>query len=288
MRIGFQLPYSGNLKKLETRIRVSRGNAFQVYARSKRGIDGEGNPYPLHELSDKNVNMFKSLTNSIYPAIVHAPLSHNLAQKERKNKQGEQWSQVECLIEELAFCQRLGCDYYVLNAGHSKTLERDEAIQNIRMHIEEALGKSDFEGNVLIRNAAGAGTELAADLEEWSRLVSWNPRVKGALDLGRAYAYGHSFFDEKETAAFIKELDDVVGFDHIKMVYINDSKRGRGAQKESPTILGEGFIHFSGYECILEHPVLQALPWMLEHHPVKLPDLYDRSLEFLKDRRGRV
>lgn len=283
MRIGFHMPFSGSLDKLRQKIHISRGNSFQVYARSLRGVDKDGNPHSLHKINKKRLGEFHEFLGqkNISPVIVHAPYFYNLSQEKNINKMGEEVDHKSLILEDLEWANHLGAHYYVIQPGYFKKANPFIAIENIKQSLVEILEETDWEGEILIKNMAGAGTEIASTLEEWNELISFHPKVKGILDFARAYAAGHNFTTAKDAQAFINRVEDVVGWDKIRAVYINDTNRGCGSQKQpsSPPPLGEGVIGFYGYEHILPFVELANKTWLVENQPK--PSYYDQSIEYL-------
>lgn len=285
MRIGFHMPFSGSLGKLSERIHVSRGNTFQIFARSLRGLDREGNPHSLSKLTDKKIESFHSFLSekNIEPIIVHAPYFYNLSQEKNYKKNGEEINHRELLMEDLEWSNKLGASYYILQPGYFKKLNKYFGIENIKENLISVLEQVDFKGKILIKNTAGAGTEIASTYEEWNELISFHHKIKGALDFARVYASGYDFTNKKLTESFFDELNENVGWDKIEVCYINDTNRGCGSNKQpsSPPPLGEGVIGFYGYEEILRKEEVKSKIWLIENQPK--PSYYDQSLMYLSE-----
>jgi len=266
MRIGFHMPFSGSLNKLRERVVVSRGNTFQVYARSLRG--GK-----LQSLKKKPLQEFHEFLEKkdINPIIVHAPYVYNLAKAETED--------VEKILEDLVFAEQIRAPYYVLQPGYSKGIHPIEAIENIKTHLLHILEKTEWYGEILIKNMAGAGSEVGSNLQEWNELVSFHPQVKGAMDFSRAYSAGYDFTTKEEAELFIEEIEEVVCWDKIKLVYIQDNERGCGSKKNYFPPLGEGVIGFQGYEHVLANDIIKEKIWLVENQPEI--DYYDRSISYL-------
>lgn len=281
MRIGFHYPFSGSLNKLKERIIVNRGNVVHFYIRSLRGVDKYGQPHPIKKISKKQITEFKQFRNekNIAPMIMHAPYFYNLAKEFHETKNQESIRFIDLVLEDLEQAQLLGVEYYVIQPGYAKDIHPIMAIENIKMALLEVLEKTTWDGMILVKNMAGAGSEVASSLEEWNELISFHPRVKGALDFSRAYAAGYSFTTTEDAHDFYQTVDDLVSWDKIKLVYINDNDRFCGSRKNVFPPLGEGVIGFTGYEDILTYKTIQQINWVVENQP----DLtyIDRSIAYL-------
>lgn len=283
MKIGFHIPFSGSLDRLKQKVHISRGNTFQIFARSLKGVDGEGNPHNLHKINKNKLTEFHSFLKEkkIEPIIVHAPYFYNLSQEENKNRKDEIVDHQELILEDLQWSKELGSAYYVLQPGYFKKIHPYYGIENIKVKLEEILKQTDWDGEILIKNTAGAGSEIASNIEEWNELISFHPRVKGALDFARMYSSGLDFTTKDTAENFFEEIESRVGWSKIKLLYINDTNRGCGARKQpsSPPPLGEGVIRFGGYEYILDKSVVKDKIWLVENQPK--PSYYDQSISQL-------
>lgn len=275
MRIGFHIPFSGNLNKLKERVHVSRGNCFQIFARSLRGVNKNGESVKLQKVNNKKLQEFHDFIEEkkIKPILVHAPYSYNLAQDENEFE--------ELILEDLEFCKKLRSPYYIIQPGYHKKLHPIMSVENIKNHLFELLEKTDWYGEILIKNMSGAGSEMASTLEEWNELISFHPQVKGILDFARMYSSGYGFTTKEDADIFYNEIEEKISWDKIKAVYINDTNRGCGARKNDKKVppLGEGVIGEYGYEEILKYPRIKEKIWLIENQPK--PTYYDKTIEFL-------
>ena len=268
MRIGFHFPFSGGLKKLKERLSSSRGNTFQIFARGLRGGT-------LHELNKKNLAVLQEYTDykNIKPAIIHAPYVYNLANLENLDE--------EKVLEDLEYAKRFQSPYYVVHPGYYTKQHPLVAMENVKYQLWDILNNTDWMGQILVKNMRGAGTEMAADLREWRELITFHPQVKGALDLSRAYVAGYDFIGEEKAEKFYQVIDDYIGWENIKVIYINDTHYTLGSRRDdrSPPPLGEGTIGFIGYQHILRKPKVKEKIWIVENSPDA--SYYLRTIDYL-------
>jgi len=272
MRIGFHIPFSGNINKLEERVRISRGNTFQFYARSLRGRKSNGEMVRLQKMNEKKLSEYRSFLTkrNIQPVILHAPYSYNLAH--------DVTDDVSYIQEDLMFASKMNAEFYVLHTGYFKKMHPFIALENAKQNLKKVLKSVYWEGDILIKNMSGAGTEMASTLEEWNELISFHPNIKGALDLGRLHDGGMEFHTKETAEACIKEIEEKVGWEKIKLIYINDSIRKAGDKKNKFVPLGEGVINYQGYQHILSHEVVKEKIWIVENQEV---EHYDKTIEFV-------
>lgn len=273
MKIGFHIPFSGNIKKLEERVRISRGNVFQIFARSLRGIDKSGNPVKLQRMGNKKIKDFKEFMErkKIKEIFVHAPYSYDFTKKITESR--------GLMLEDLEFAQRLGANYYILQPGYYKNEHPLMAVEHIKKHLTDILEQTEWNGTILIKNMAGAGTELCFDLTQWNELISFHPRIKGVLDLARIYSAGYDFTNKEKSKKFIENIGEEIGWEKIRAIYINDIECFCGEKKNKYVPLGEGIINYYGYEPILAENIIKEKIWLVENQPT--PTHYDNTIDFL-------
>jgi deoxyribonuclease-4 len=268
VRIGFHFPFSGGLKTLKTRIKKSRGNTYQIFARGLRG--GE-----LHDLKVKDLDDLLEFQKdkNVKPTIIHAPYVYNLANLELEDEKK--------VIEDLGYAIHFRSPYYVIHPGRYKDMHPLKALENVRYQLWEILNNTEWMGQILVKNMSGAGTEMAYDLREWKELITYHPQVKGALDLARLYTAGYNFTGKENADKLFKNIESYIGWEHIKVIYINDTHRTLGSRKKdaSPPPLGEGTIGFNGYKHFLSIPEVQSKIWIVENSPDDM--YYLRSMNFL-------
>src|SRR5690606_18159155 len=142
-----------------------------------------------------------------------------------------------------------------------------QALENVRYQLWDILNHTEWMGEILVKNMSGAGTEMAYDLREWKELITFHPQVKGALDLARLHTAGYDFNGAENAEKLVRNIEEHIGWDNIKVIYINDTDRSLGSRRKdaTPPPLGEGTIGFNGYRHILMHPEVQSKIWIVEN-----------------------
>lgn len=277
MKIGFHMRFAGNLKRLSNDVIKSRGNVFQFYSRSIRG--GRSPEITERQLQNYYNFLFERRISNV---IVLAPYGFKVAGRDvSSNLAVENNIAVQEILRDLQFAKQIHAKYYVVNAGYSKGLTEFESIEILKKQLNEIIKKTDWAGDILVRNMAGGGTELAANLYRWKEIITTNHRVKGALDFGRAFAYGYSFTTEADADVLLKFIERDINWDNIPLVYLNDSNRFAGSKRDDAVPLGDGVIGFHSYKNILSnHELIQKI-WMIEHQPDVT--YYDKTIDFLAE-----
>lgn len=282
MKLGFGFSYSGNLTSLENRIRISRGNAFQIFSRGLRGVDSNGKPRAIKQLNNNKVAKFLSFINSsnISYGVLHAPYSYNLAQEKLIDKNKEEIQQFELIAEDLYLARKLNMAFYVLQPGYLKGLSAEVAIQNFNFNLEKALKLTDFKGRILIRNTVGAGTEWGSDLKELSIFKSLGVDVGYAIDFSRLYGYGYDLLNKKGFENALNLITENIGWHNIEVLYFNDYDRFCGERKNQYANIGEGLLGLNIYEDLVKLPEVHSKVSIIEFTKKQEQNKYDEVVNF--------
>ena len=72
--------------------------------------------------------------------------------------------------------------------------------------------------------------------------------------------------------ATLAKFDDVIGFEKLKVVHLNDSKFGLGSARDRHEHVGMGYIGREGFKAILHHEAIRELPMIVETDQDELGD----------------
>src|SRR5690625_3116054 len=139
MRLGFHIPYSGNLKLLTSHVKHTKGNSFQFFSRTIRG--GR-----LPEIKDSQIIDYYEflIKNNIYNVVLHSPRTINLTVDDE--------AQRKSLIEDLEYANLVQARYYVIFPGRRKKLDKEKALENVKKNLSYLLNYTNYTGKIVIRN----------------------------------------------------------------------------------------------------------------------------------------
>lgn len=192
--------------------------------------------------------------------ICHAPYIVNLANNldERKYE-----FSINFLTDEIKRCEEMGIKYIVLHPGSSVGIKKDIALNNIVTALNKILN-NDSKVTILIETMAGKGTELGCTLEEIKYLidkVNKKELIGVCLDTCHLNDAGYDIikFDE-----FLNTFNKLIGINYIKCIHVNDSKNPLSSHKDRHANIGFGTLGFDTLLKIINNPVLQDIPKILE------------------------
>ncbi|MGH2534065.1 MAG: deoxyribonuclease IV [Thermomicrobiales bacterium] len=172
------------------------------------------------------------------------------------------------LMEELDRCDQLGVPYLVSHPGGHMGSGEEVGMRRVakainRIHAE----RPDGGAVLLLETTAGQGTALGRRFEEIAgilALVEDKRRAAVCFDTCHVFAAGYDLRDLETYNATMQAFDEVIGLDQIKVIHLNDSKKGLGSRVDRHAHIGEGELGLSAFELLVNDPRLAGLPGILE------------------------
>ena len=89
-------------------------------------------------------------------------------------------------------------------------------------------------------------------------------RVGVCIDTCHAFAGGYDLRTAESSAAVFEEFDHIVGFEWLRGMHLNDSKKKLGSRVDRHHSLGKGEIGIDVFRFILQDPRFDEIPLILE------------------------
>ena len=256
MKLGVHVSIAGHIYEAVDRAVELGCNTFQIFSRNPRGWD-------MTDLDPKDAEEFKKRRgiNKISPVVVHIPYLINLCSPE----DGLWKKSLDAYIEDIRRADMLGADYFVTHLGSPKGKGIEYGIARFSKGMNEAVARAKPELMILLENTAGSGDSLGSKFEHLKAIMD---NVKGGLGicLDTAHAFEAGYDDSTEAGfnAMIKQVDELVGADKIKVVHFNDSKSEFDSHYDRHWHIGKGNIGTQGMKRIITHPKLKDCAFILE------------------------
>ena len=136
---------------------------------------------------------------------------------------------------------------------------------------------------VLLEHTAGQGTSLGATFEQLATIIEamrGHARVGVCLDTCHLLAAGYDIGSEDGYAKTFAEFGRIVGFDRLRVLHLNDSKKPLGSRVDRHQHIGDGCLGLEPFRRIVNDPRFKRLPMLLEtpkeEGPAKGPLVVDR------------
>jgi len=258
MRFGFHLSIAGGVSKVFERARKRGCETIQFFSRNPRG-------WKYGPLDEEEVSFFRSSlpSSGLFPVFLHMPYLPNLASRESKFY----IRSMDSLVIELERAEQLGAQYLILHLGHRMEASEEEAIDAVCEGIDQAFEKRTSPVILLLENTAGQGSEIGSTFEEIGRIirgVGENKRVGVCLDTAHAFEAGYDLSQKDGLERTLESFDRQVGLNRLHLLHLNDSKTPLGSGADRHWHIGEGHIGLDGFRSLVNHPLLNSLPGIME------------------------
>ncbi|HIE14524.1 TPA: deoxyribonuclease IV [Candidatus Bathyarchaeota archaeon] len=245
LRLGLHVSIAGSVDKAVDRAIEKGCNTFQIFTRNPRG-------WRYKDLSAEEINAFINKVNKygIKPVFAHMPYLPNLASpKDRTYKLS-----LDSLIKELQRCVKLQIPYLVTHLGSHLGAGMDVGFRRIIGAINEALSKVEGEVMLLLENTAGTKNSMGGSFEDIQYIierVNSFERIGVCFDTCHGFAAGYDLRTMDSVSSTIKKFDEIIGFDKLKLVHLNDSKGDLNSRIDRHEHIGMGHIGEEGFRNIL-------------------------------------
>lgn len=273
-RIGAHVSISGGVEKAVERQEEAQGNCGQIFAGSPR-------TWKVSEYEEEKGEEFQELRDGEdqNPYVIHSTYLVNLATP--KDDLFEK--SLTCLQSELDAANNLGVEYVVFHPGAHTGSGRENGIERIAEGIDEL----DIPENVtlLLENTAGKGTTLGKSMGELREMIKKaetdEENIGVCIDTCHAHAAGYDLVNEEGFQDFLQEIEEDLGLDKVEVLHLNDSKDGKGSEKDNHEHIGEGNIGEEGFRNVINSEKLIEKPMVLET-PVGDEKGYRENIEKLR------
>ncbi|WP_273129883.1 deoxyribonuclease IV [Metabacillus sp. HB246100] len=199
--------------------------------------------------------------HGINDIIVHAPYIINIGNS--SNPATFQLG-VDFLRSEIERTHALGARQIVLHPGAHVGAGADVGINKIIEGLNEVLEQNQ-EVQIALETMAGKGSECGRSFDELAKIidgVTHNQHLSICFDTCHTHDAGYDIVNNFDSV--LKEFDQTIGLDRLKVLHINDSKNPMGARKDRHENIGFGHIGFNALNNIIHHEALMDVPKILE------------------------
>lgn len=230
-------------------------DTFAFFTRNPRGGKAK-------EIDEADVEAFLQLAreHSFGKLVAHAPYTMNLC----SDKESIRTFARDMFADDLRRMEYTPGNYYNFHPGSHVGQGAEAGIEVIVQALNDCL-KPEQTTTVLLETMAGKGSEIGRTFEELVRIieqVECKDKLGVCLDTCHVWDGGYDIV--KDLDGVLQQFDRVIGLDRLKAVHINDSMNPLGAHKDRHARIGEGCIGAEGLKGVVNHPLLQNKPFILE------------------------
>ena len=259
MQVGAHVSISGSIANAVSNAVERKCNAFQIFTRSPRS-------WFAKELELEEINKFKDRLSSSnidrFATTAHMPYLPNLSSPD---KEGYDKS-IKTMIKEVQRCNSLGIPYLVTHLGSHRGTGEEKGIKRLVDALNK-VAEVDADVTILLENTAGQKNSVGSNFEQWSEIFSkckQKNRFGVCFDTCHAFAAGYDLRTKKTVEKTLKNFDDVIGFEHLKILHLNDSKGMLNENRDRHEHIGLGQIGDEGMTEIVKIMNQKKIPMVLE------------------------
>ena len=166
------------------------------------------------------------------------------------------------------------------SAGDGDPLEAAVRVGLAIRHALETVPETASGTRVLIENTAGAGRTMGRSAEEISLMLAQVPRelrhrTGYGLDTCHLFSSGHDIASTPGALRGVLAHFEAATGERPSFLHLNDSQHPFGSNKDRHALIGEGAIGAEPFRWIMNDPVSEGIPLILETPPDRLQVVED-------------
>jgi len=170
-------------------------------------------------------------------------------------------------LEEMHRCAQLGLCYLNFHPGsHLKQIDEGECLATIAASINYCLDRSEGVCAIL-ENTAGQGSNLGYRFEHLAGIienVEDKTRIGVCLDTCHLFVSGYDLRSMEDCEKVFAEFDRTVGFQYLRGMHLNGSKKEIGSRVDRHHSLEQGYLGMEVFNYIMNDSRFDQLPMILE------------------------
>lgn len=258
--IGAHVSASGGVENAPLSAHKIGASAFALFTKNQK-------QWIAPPLSEKSIALFKKRCEeygfSPSQILPHDSYLINLGHPEKENLEKSR----EAFLDEMQRCEQLGLNRLNFHPGsHLTKISIDQCLSNISDSINIVLGKTT-DVTAVLENTAGQGSNMGHTFEQLAQIIDKvedKSRVGVCIDTAHALAAGYEIRTKEDFEETFKKFDDIVGFQFLKGMHINDSKKDIATRVDRHDSLGKGFMGMATFDFIMNDVRFDEIPLILE------------------------
>ncbi len=168
-------------------------------------------------------------------------------------------------LDEMQRCEQLGLELLNFHPGsHLKKVDTETCLNTIAESINIVLSKTKGV-TAVIENTAGQGSNLGFEFWQLKHIIDRvedKTRVGVCIDTCHTFTSGYDLVNKYDEV--FDEFEKVVGFEYLRGIHLNDSKKEVGTRVDRHDSIGVGFIGKPFFERMMNDPRFDNMPIILE------------------------
>lgn len=201
---------------------------------------------------------------SIEPVAAHDSYLINLASP----RADVGMKSLDALLDEMKRAEDLRIPYLVMHPGSHMGGGEEKGLRRISESLDRIYDRRSHSSvKILLETTAGQGSSLGYRFEHLAEIMARTDareRLGVCVDTCHIFAAGYDFRAVETYEELIRKIDATVGLNHLRLLHINDAKKGLGSRVDRHEHLGHGFIGEEAFSFFLRDTVFRELPFLIE------------------------
>jgi deoxyribonuclease-4 len=257
--LGAHMSIAGGLPLAVDRAVAHGCDALQIF--SKSSSQWRARPLGRPEIRDFRARVERA---GLAAVVAHASYLINLGTASPALR----GQSVEAFGIEIDRAEALGLLGVVVHPGCYTTGTEDEGLRLVAEAIGETLRpRRRGRALVLLEHTAGQGTSLGWRFEHLARIIEHldgHPRLGVCLDTCHLFAAGYDLASEGGYKRTFDRFRRTVGFDRLRVLHVNDSKKPLGSRRDRHEHIGRGQLGLDAFRRLVNDRRFRRLPMLLE------------------------
>ncbi|WP_435236183.1 deoxyribonuclease IV [Psychromonas sp. PT13] len=258
--IGAHVSASGGVFNAPKNAHDIGATAFALFTKNQRRWEAK----PLDE---QTINRFKTACQHYrFNAAQILPHDSYLINLGHPEKQALDKSK-HAFLDEMHRCQQLGLTLLNFHPGsHLNKISEKDSLLRVADSINQALAQTETV-KAVIENTAGQGSNLGYRFEQLATIIENidnKKRVGVCIDTCHTFVSGYDLRTTEDCEQTFNAFSDIVGFEYLSAMHLNDSKVPLGSRVDRHAPLGLGEIGWDCFQYIMEDNRFDEIPMVLE------------------------
>lgn len=258
--VGAHVSASGGVENAPVNAHNIGASAFAFFTKNQR-------QWVAKPLTEKSIELFKERCEQYgftpKQILPHDSYLINLGHPET----GALEKSRKAFLDEVQRCEQLGIERLNFHPGsHLNKIGETECLHRIAESINITLDKT--KGVIaVIENTAGQGTNMGYRFEHLAEIIAHvedKERVGVCLDTAHTLAAGYDIRSKEGLEKTFSDFDHIVGWEYLKGIHLNDSKKELGTRVDRHDSIGEGVMGMETFRYIMQSQHFDEMPIILE------------------------
>lgn len=256
--IGAHVSASGGVEFAPVNAHEIGANAFALFTKNQR-------QWVSKPLTEENIRLFKeNCTKYNFQTDYILPHDSYLINLGHPEEEGLEKSRA-AFLDEMQRCEQLGLKLLNFHPGsHLNKISVEDCLaliaESINLTLEKTKGVT-----AVIENTAGQGSNLGSEFWQLRYIidrVNDKSRVGICLDTCHTYTAGYDIVNDYDKV--LDEFEKEVGFEYLRGMHLNDSKKELGSHVDRHDNIGQGLTGSAFFERLMKDSRFDNMPLILE------------------------